>query len=151
MRPLNREEETAVTAIKFMIVDDFSKWRVWLRSLLELIPGFEVIGEAENGLEAIEKAAQLRPDIVLLDIGMPVLHGIDAAPQIRRASPQSTIIFVTQESDSEVRTAALATGAAAYLLKSTITCDLQRTIFALAPFRRLCPESVAFQPSERLP
>ena len=111
-----------------MIVDDFKEWRLRVRSFLELIPGFRVVAEAANGLEAIEKAAQLLPDIVLLDIGMPLLNGIEAAPRIRRASPESEIIFLTQEHNSEIKAAALATGAAAYLLKSTPTCELQRTI-----------------------
>jgi len=106
-----------------MIVDDLKEWRLRLRSFLERIPGFRVVAEAANGLEAVQKAAQLHPDIVLLDIGMPLLNGIEAAPRIRRAS-QSGIIFLTQENDSDIRAAALATGAAAYLLKSTLACEL---------------------------
>lgn len=113
---------------EIMIVDDFKEWRLRLRSFLELIPGFRVVAEAANGFEAIEKAAQWLPDIVLLDIGMPILNGIEAAPRIRKESPQSGIIFLTQEHDSDIRAAALATGAAAYLLKSTPPWELQCTI-----------------------
>jgi DNA-binding NarL/FixJ family response regulator len=111
-----------------MIVDDFREWRMRLRSILELIPGFKVVAEAANGLEAIEKAGRLLPEIVFLDIGMPLLNGIEAAPRILRASPRSKVIFLTQEHDSEIRAAALATGAAAYLLKSTSVSELQRTL-----------------------
>ena len=111
-----------------MIVDDFREWRLRLRSFLERVPGFRVVAEAANGLEAVEKAAQSLPDIVLLDIGMPLMNGIQAAPRIRTASPRSGIVFLTQEHDSDIRFAALATGAVAYLLKSTPSCELQRTI-----------------------
>ena len=117
-----------MTALGIMIVDDFTEWRLRLRSLLELIPGFRVITEADNGLEAVEKAAQVHPDVVLLDIGMPLMNGIEAAPLILKASPTSRIIFLTQEHDEDIRAAALATGASAYLLKSTISCELQRTL-----------------------
>ena len=113
---------------EILIVDDFKEWRLRLRSFLELIPGFRVVAEAADGLQAVEKAAQWHPDIVLLDIGMPNLNGIEAAPRIRRVSPQSRIIFLTQEHDRDIRAAALAIGAAAYLLKSTPACELQRTI-----------------------
>lgn len=117
-----------MTAAQVLIVDDCKEWRLRMRSFLELIPGFRVVAEAANGLEGLEKAAKWLPDIVLLDIGMPLLNGIEAAPRIRRASPRSGIIFLTQEDDSDIRAAALATGAAAYLLKSTPACELQRTI-----------------------
>lgn len=117
-----------MTTVDILIVDDFEKWRLRLRSFLELIPGFRVVAEAADGLEAIEKAAQLHPDIVLLDIGMPNLNGIKAAPRIQRASPRSVIIFLTQENDNDIRAAALASGAAAYLLKSTPGTELRHTI-----------------------
>jgi DNA-binding NarL/FixJ family response regulator len=123
-----REEENKVETVEIMIVDDLKEWRLRLRRFLELIPGFRVVAEAADGLEAFEKAAQLFPDIVLLDIGMPILNGIEAAPRIRRASPQSGIIFLTQEDDSDIRAAALATGATAYLLKSTPVSELRHTI-----------------------
>lgn len=113
---------------QIMIVDDSSEWRMQLRSVLEKVSGFRVVAEAANGVEAIENAGRLLPEIVLLDIGMPVLNGIEAAPRIMRGSPQSKIIFLTQENDTEVRAAALAIGAAAYLLKSRTIYELQRTI-----------------------
>ena len=133
----------AATQIEIMIVDDYKEWRLRLRSFLELLPGFRVVGEAADGVEAVEKAAQLLPDIVLLDIGMPLLNGIEAAPRIRRASPESGIIFLTQEHDSDIRAAALATGSAAYLLKSTPASELKRTIesVVLNRFQECAPDS----------
>ena len=122
------EGENKVEAAEIMIVDDFEEWRLRLRQYLESIPGFRVIAEAADGAEAVEKAAQLHPDIVLLDIGMPHLNGIEAAKKIRQACPNSKIIFLTQENDSDVRTAALATGAIAYVLKSKASHELRTTV-----------------------
>jgi two-component system nitrate/nitrite response regulator NarL len=114
-----------------LLVDDSDRWRSLVRSILENIPQFRVVGEAGDGLEAIKKAGVLRPDVVLLDIGMPHLNGIEAAKEIRQASPNSNIIFLTQESDSDVRRAALATGAVAYVLKSNASHEL-RTMVEMA-------------------
>lgn len=113
---------------EIMIVDDCMEWRVSLREYLELVPGFRVVGEAADGVEAVEKAAQLLPDIVLLDIGMPRLDGIAAARKIMQVCPGSKVIFLTQENDIDIRDEALATGAAAYVLKATAACELQPAI-----------------------
>jgi DNA-binding NarL/FixJ family response regulator len=113
-----------------LIVDDYEPWRSIVRSQLEAKSFFHVVAEASNGCEAIEKAAQLHPDVVLLDIAMPLLNGLDAAPRIRRASPDSKIIFLTQEQDHDIRTAALATGAEGYLPKSGAAGELASAIQA---------------------
>jgi DNA-binding NarL/FixJ family response regulator len=111
-------------------VDDSDPWRSLVRSILESVPSFRIVGEASDGLEAINKAATLLPDVVVLDIGMPRLNGIEAATKIRQACPNSSIIFLTQESDSDVRKAALATGAVAYVLKSNAGNELRTAIEA---------------------
>jgi DNA-binding NarL/FixJ family response regulator len=111
-------------AIQILIADDFEHWRNSVRSLLKRNPWFRVAGEGRDGIEAIEKAAALRPDVVLLDIGMPRLNGIEAAKQIRKACPECKIIFLTQEDSSDIQKAALDTGAVAYLLKSTAASKL---------------------------
>ena len=116
---------------QILLVDDCKQWRETLRSMLETIPGYQVVAEAGNGLQAVQKAAQLHPEIVLLDIGMPILNGIEAAPRIRRASPHSKIVFVTQENDPDLKTAALATGAAGYFLKSRVVSELIPAMGAL--------------------
>lgn len=113
-----------------LVVDDYAPWRSMLRSKLEANSGFQVIAEAGNGCEAIERAAQLHPDVVLLDIGMPLLNGLEAAPRIRQASPDSKIIFLTQEQGNDIRTAALATGAEGFLLKSHAAGELASAIHA---------------------
>lgn len=124
------QEKIHVVGTRILLVDDFMQWRLAVRSILEAIPGFRIIGEASNGLEAIEKTAALRPDIVLLDIGMPILNGIEAARRIRRVSPHSKIIFLTQEQDIDVKAAALAVGGMAYLSKSAAVGELRPAIDA---------------------
>jgi len=102
---------------KILVVDDFAPWRSMMRSQLAY-SGFQVLAEASNGREGIEKAAQLHPDVVVLDLEMPILNGLEAAPTILQVSPSTKVIFLTQQMDNEVRTTALATGDVAYLLKS---------------------------------
>lgn len=114
--------------IQLMVVDDFKQWRARLRSILASMEGVRVVAEAGDALEAIEKASVLLPDVVLLDIGLPLLNGIEAVPRIRRASPASKIVFLSQEQDSDIRTAALATGADGYVLKSNAVTDLAPAI-----------------------
>jgi DNA-binding NarL/FixJ family response regulator len=97
---------------------------------MESIPGFQIVADAADGLEAIDKAALARPDILLLDIGMPRLNGLKAAEVIRVVSPGTKIIFVTQEQDEDIRLAALATGAEGYVVKSKAASELMMTVDA---------------------
>jgi DNA-binding NarL/FixJ family response regulator len=113
---------------QILVVDDSAPWRLLVSSIIERSSSLRVVGEASDGVEAIEKTATLHPDVVILDIGMPRLNGIEAAKKIRQASPKSKIIFLTQETDSDVRSVALNTGAAAYLLKSTAAGKLHAAI-----------------------
>jgi|SRR6516165_6460310 DNA-binding NarL/FixJ family response regulator len=116
--------------LRILVVDDFAEWRGRVRSMLQAQPEWQVIGEACDGLEAVQRTQELHPDIVVLDIGMPKLGGIEAAKRIRRDSPSSRIIFVTQENDADIRSAALATGAEAYLVKANAASELLPAIDA---------------------
>ena len=127
-RQYGKEKEKRVVGARILLVDDYKLWRSTVRSILEATRKFRIVGEASDGVEAIEMAATLLPDVVLLDIGLPKLNGIEAATKIRTTCPESKIIFFTQEQDSDVRSAALATGAAAYLVKSRAACELLQTI-----------------------
>ena len=117
--------------LRILIADDFAEWRIRVRSMLQARAEWEVIGEACDGLEAIQRTKELHPDIVLLDIGMPILNGIEAAQLIRQESPSSRVIFVTQENDEETRIAALATGAEGYLVKADALNELLPTVDAV--------------------
>jgi len=117
-----------MVATTILLVDDSEQWRLLVRSILQSNSWFRVVGEATDGVDAIKKAATLLPDVVLLDVGMPRLNGIEAAKEIRQACPDSRIIFLTQEADSDIQKVALANGAFAYLLKSRASYELRTTI-----------------------
>jgi len=117
-----------MVATRILLVDDYKLWRSTVRSILEDTGKFQIIAEASHGKEAIEKATTLQPDVVLLDIGLPKINGIEAAKQIRHTCPESKIVYLTQEQDRDIRNAALATGAAAYVVKSRAACELRRAI-----------------------
>jgi DNA-binding NarL/FixJ family response regulator len=110
--------------VRVLIVEDFVPFRQFVCSTLGTKPELQVVGEASDGLEAIQKAEELKPDLILLDIGLPSLNGIDAARQIRKLSPESKIIFLSQESSSDVIEAALSLGAWAYVVKTRAESDL---------------------------
>lgn len=113
---------------RILLVDDSLQWRLLVFSILKRTSLFQIVGEASDGLEGITKASALLPDVVLLDMAMPRLNGIEAAKTIRQVSPESKIIFLTQDGDSDVRTAALATGASGYILKSRVYDELRTAI-----------------------
>jgi len=119
-----------VPKVRILVADDFSAWRVAARKIVEMCPTWKVIAEAGDGLEAVQKTAKLRPDIVLLDVAMPILNGIEAANRIKQTSPASKIIFLTQDMDSEVRAAAFASGAEGFVLKARAASDLQPAVKA---------------------
>jgi len=114
---------------RILLVDDFQPWRDWVRSRLTLHSRFELC-EAVDGSEAVRKARELEPDLILLDIGLPDMNGIKAAERIRQSAPTAKIIFLTQENDAEIRSAALATGAAGYVVKAKAASQLVAAIQA---------------------
>ena len=115
--------------VRILVADDLPVWRVGVRNLLRARPDWRII-EACDGHEAVQKATEFRPDIVLLDVGMPILNGFEAARKIRKATPSSKIIFVTLNGDDDLKTAALAMGAEAYLLKTNAVRELLLAIEA---------------------
>jgi DNA-binding NarL/FixJ family response regulator len=104
-----------------LVVDDVEDFRLLLRSMLEERTVCEVVGEASDGLQAVVRAEQLQPELVLLDLGLPTINGIEVARRIRKLSPNSKILFVTQNSSPEIAQEALRTGANGYLLKGETT------------------------------
>lgn len=114
-----------------LIVDDSAEWRILIREILKEQPELQIVAEACNGVAAVHKATQLKPDLVLLDIGLPVMDGLEAADKIRGVSPRSRIVFLTQENDSDIRDAAFAAGAHGYVLKVNAVSKLLSTIAAV--------------------
>jgi DNA-binding NarL/FixJ family response regulator len=125
---MKNESETASEEIHILIAEDFLEWRIRIRSILKAVAEWKVVFEARDGTEAVEKAAELLPDIVLLDVGLPRLSGIEAAKRIRQVSPDSKIIFVTTNGDRDVREAAIEIGAEGYVLKADAERNLMPTI-----------------------
>jgi signal transduction histidine kinase/FixJ family two-component response regulator len=125
-----------MACVRILIADDHELVRQGLRALLASRPAWEVCGEAADGVEAIEKAAELQPDIVLLDVSMPRLSGLEAATLIRRESPASEIVIVSQHDPAEMLPSALKVGARGFLSKSDIASNLLSTIESIiAPAR----------------
>ncbi len=109
---------------RIILVDDFKPWRRFVASLLRESPDWQVICEAADGLEAVQKAEELQPDLILLDISLPKLSGIEAATSIRKVAPGSKILFVSENRDSEIAAAALSTGGHGYVVKSDGASEL---------------------------
>lgn len=118
-------------SIRVLLVDDFEPFRRLAFSILKGRPEFKVVGEGSDGLDAVQKAHDLQPDLVLLDIGLPKLNGIEVGRRIREQSPASKILFLSQESSPEVIREALALGAQGYLLKSHARRDLLSALIAV--------------------
>jgi DNA-binding NarL/FixJ family response regulator len=110
--------------IRILVVDDFEQWRQQIRSIIETRSELHVIAEAADGLEAVQKAQELKPDLILLDIGLPNLNGLQAANRIHQVAPDAAIIFLTQNSDEELVQAALRSGAQGYVLKAKASSEL---------------------------
>ena len=104
-----------------LVVDDVEDFRRFLCSALKQVTECEVVAEASDGLQAVVQAEQLQPDLILLDLGLPTINGIEAARRIRKLSPHSKILFFTQNCSREIAQGALRTGANGYLLKSDAT------------------------------
>lgn len=122
--------KTPCPRVCILVADDFEPFRRTVCALLQARPEWKVVAEASDGLQAVHMAKELLPEVIVLDIGMPVLNGIEAAKRIRRGSPNSKIIFATQNEDTEIREAALGDGAAAYLLKANAVSELVPAIEA---------------------
>jgi len=114
------------------VVDEFEPFRRLVCSIMEARPGLQIVGEASDGLEAVQKAAELKPDLILMDIGLPSLNGIEAARQIRELIPESKIIFLSQESSPEVVQETMDLGASGYVVKVRAAIELLATVEAVA-------------------
>jgi DNA-binding NarL/FixJ family response regulator len=113
-------------AVRILVADDHQVVRTGLRALLESKAGWQVCAEASNGREAVEKAGELKPDVAVLDIGMPLLNGVEATRQIRKLSPQTEILILTMHDSEQLVQEVLRVGAHGYILKD----DADRTLIA---------------------
>lgn len=116
--------------VKVLVVDDYEPFRRFVFSILGERPELQIIGEATDGLEAVRKVEELRPDLILMDVGLPTLNGIEAARQIRRLLQESKIVFVSQESSAEVVQEAFRVGALGYVVKADAGSELMTAVSA---------------------
>ncbi len=117
-------------AVRVLVVDDQRLMRTGIASLLEIQDGLEIVGMAANGQEAIEQAVSLQPDVILMDVRMPIMDGVAATAHIRRQLPDCQVLMLTTFDDEEYVLEALRAGACGYLLKDIPAHDLARAILA---------------------
>jgi DNA-binding NarL/FixJ family response regulator len=118
-------------AFRVLVVDDYERWRRFASSTLEENPKLQVIGEASDGLEAVQIAQQLQPDLVLMDIGLPTLNGIEASRQILQSAPKTKILFFSEQRSPDIVKAALHMGATGYVVKSDAANELLPAVEAV--------------------
>ena len=120
---------TTTTADLVLVVDDFEQWRKFVCTVLKEIPNV-IVQEASDGLEAIEKVQQMRPDLVLLDVGLPHLNGIHVARKIGRISPETKVMFLTENRDDDLIEEAFRAGGSGYIIKSNAAKELVSAVKA---------------------
>jgi len=116
---------------RVLLVEDYEPFRRFIRSMLRKEPELHIVGEVADGLEAVQKAGELQPDLIVLDIGLPTLNGIEAARRIRKVSPESKILFISQESSADVVREAFSLGALGYVVKVHAGSDLLPAVKAV--------------------
>ena len=120
--------DTSAEPVRILIADDHASFRSGLRALLESVGGLTVVGEAETGAQAVDRAAELQPDVVLMDLNMPDVDGIYATRQIVSTSPHIAVLVISMYEDSDQVFGALKAGARGYLLKGADRAELVRAI-----------------------
>jgi DNA-binding NarL/FixJ family response regulator len=123
--------KTEAMGTRILIVDDHEIFRRGLRSLLESRADWEVCGEATDGQDAVDKAKQLHPDVIVLDITMPRLNGLDATALIREELPTAKVVILSQHQPALMKQVALTAGAGAYVTKSEVSRELMAAIDGL--------------------
>jgi two-component system, NarL family, response regulator NreC len=118
--------------LRILLADDHGVVRKGLRFLLENEPDLEVVGEAADGRQAVDMAAELHPDVIVMDIAMPRLNGIDATGQIVKQHPEAGVIMLSMYSDEEYLVRTLSAGAKGYLLKDSAETDLVRAVHSVS-------------------
>jgi DNA-binding NarL/FixJ family response regulator len=137
-------------AARVLVVDDFARWRDFVLEKLRENHNLRVIGVASDGLEAVLNTEALQPDLILLDVGLPRLDGIEAARRIRSVAPESKILFLSQESDLELARAALGAGGHGYVVKSDADDELIAALEAVMEGKRYVSCTLAGHAAEIL-
>ena len=129
--PNSIDGDRSGSLIRVLVVEDNEPFRRFVRASLSTRPELLVISEVSDGLEAVQKALELQPALIVLDIGLPSLNGIEAARRIRKLSPKSKILFLSQESSADVVQEALCLGALGFVIKARAARDLLAAVEAV--------------------
>ena len=135
---MSTKSENFLSSIRILVADDYEDWRHQICLLLQARPELHVICEASDGLEVVQRAEELKPDLIVLDIGLPTLNGIEAARQIRKLSPESKILFISQESSADVVQEAFNLGAQGYVVKTHAGSELLAAVAAVRQGGEFC-------------
>jgi DNA-binding NarL/FixJ family response regulator len=133
--PIPCENQEPIMTTRILLVDDHPIVREGLRTVLQRRPGCEVVGEASDGVEALEKAGALQPDVMVLDITMPKMNGLEVCRLARQKSPDLEVLFVTQHDSPQMMREALGAGAKGYVVKSNAARDLLEAIEVVSQHR----------------
>jgi DNA-binding NarL/FixJ family response regulator len=120
-----------MSSLSVLVVEDYEPFRRFICSTLGKIPELQIVGQASDGLQAVQKAQELQPDLILLDIGLPTLNGIEAACRISRLVPAAKVLLCSQNNDTDVVRAALSNGAKGYVRKENALTDLLPAVEAV--------------------
>jgi DNA-binding NarL/FixJ family response regulator len=132
-----------VKKLRILLADDHALVRRGARGVLNSLQGWRVVGEATNGREAVEKAIKLKPDLAVVDIGMPELDGVDVTRQIREAVPDAKVLVLTMHESDQMVQRALDAGAHGYILKSDLTECLVKAVKAVSEGKRFLTPKVS--------
>jgi DNA-binding NarL/FixJ family response regulator len=141
--PTQSKDDLREVSVRILLVDDFEPFLRFTALTLRKEPGFRIVGEALDGQEAVQKAKELKPDLVVLDIDLPKLNGIEAARQIRSVSPDSRILFLTGDDDPQIAQVALDTGARGYVVKLNAAAELLPAVKAVLLGKRYVSKQLA--------
>lgn len=130
-------------SVRILVVDDYEPWRRFVCLTLKIDQRFQVISEASDGPEAVQKTKESQPDLVLLDIGLPTLNGIKVARRMRELSPKTIILFLSENRSFDIAEEALRTGASGYVVKSSAASDLLPAVEAVLQGKRFVSPSLA--------
>jgi len=137
--------------VRILVVDDFAKWRHHATAALRQEPDLQIVAEAADGITAVEKAKELQPDLILLDIGLPDLNGMEVARQIRDCCPQSKILIVSEQHLSEIAEEAFHAGAYGYVVKSHAGRELLAAVKTVLQGKRFVSVSLKERMRSALP
>lgn len=134
--------------MRILVVDDNSQVRAAILSILTTDPRLEVVSQASNGTEAIQLAQTLQPDLILLDIGLPDLNGLEVAQQLARTAPRSGVLFLSQHTSTEIVKSTFSSGALGYVVKADAVAELVPAVLAVGSGRKYLSKRVRFPESE---